>query len=234
MSASQTTGLADKLALAERVLGHEFSDRALLQRALTHPSAAEAGDPTVDNERLEFMGDSLLGFLVAEEAYRRFPTMPEGGLTRVRISLVNGSVLSRVASQLGLADALILGESELRGGKRGLASALENVFEALTAALYLDAGMDAAREWVMRNLGGLMDESLALSQDNPKGMLQEIAQSRGCAPVYRITQQVGPPHDRHFTAVVEIAGEIAGEGTGRSKKDAEALAASAALEHLGK
>src|SRR5664279_1948543 len=141
------------LAVAERATDHRFTNRELLRRALTHPSAVEDRDPDAYYERLEFLGDSVLGFVIAEEIYRRFPAMPEGGMTRIRVSVVSGTTLGRVAGELGLAEAIVFGESERGTGGRGLSSALENVYEALTAALYLDAGLDAARAWVLSTLG---------------------------------------------------------------------------------
>ena len=111
------------LAVAEQATGHKFSDRELLRRALTHPSAVEDRDPDAYYERLEFLGDSILGFIVAEEIYRRFPDMPEGGMTRIRGSVVAGTVLGRVAADLGLADAIVFGESERGTGGRGMSSA---------------------------------------------------------------------------------------------------------------
>lgn len=221
-----------KLAIAEQVVGHRFADRELLRRALTHPSAVEEKDPSLYYERLEFLGDSILGFLIAEDLYGRFPHLPEGGLTRVKVSVVAGSVLSGVAEGLGLADALIVGESERGTGRRGLASALENTYEALIAALYLDAGLDAARRWVMSTLGPLITEEAAHLPENPKSVLQEIVQARGELVAYRIEAAEGPPHDRVFTSVVEVAGTEAGRGSGRSKKEAEAAAAKAALDAL--
>ncbi len=221
------------MAIAERILGRRFADRELLRRALTHPSAVEEKDPSLYYERLEFLGDSILGFLIAEDLYGRFPRMPEGGMTRVKVSVVAGSVLSGVAEELGLADALIVGESERGTGRRGLASALENTYEALIAALYLDAGLEAARVWVMSTLGPLINEGAANVPENPKSVLQEIVQSRGELVTYRIEAAEGPPHDRVFTSVVEVGGAECGRGSGRSKKEAEAAAAKAALETMG-
>jgi len=220
------------LAVAEQATGHKFSDRELLRRALTHPSAVEDRDPDAYYERLEFLGDSILGFIVAEEIYRRFPDMPEGGMTRIRVSVVAGTVLGRVAADLGLADAIVFGESERGTGGRGMSSALENVYEALTAALYLDAGLDAARAWVLRTVGPLITARAAENPENPKSALQELTQAHGDAPAYRVISQNGPPHQRTFTAAVEVGGKVLGEGTGHSKKEAEAAAAEAALAHL--
>ncbi len=222
------------MAVAEAATGHVFSDRALLRQALTHPSAVEHKDPGAYYERLEFLGDSILGFVIAEEIYRRYPELDEGGLTRIKVSVVAGSVLAPVAERLGLADALIVGESEIGTGGRGLASALENVFESLTAALYLDAGPEAARAWVLDNLGPLINADAAQSPENPKSLLQELVQSRGDTVSYRILSHDGPPHDRLFTAAVEVGGREVGQGTGRSKKEAEAAAAADGLKALAK
>jgi len=227
-----TLSIPEKLDLAEEVLQHHFNDRELLQRSLTHPSAGEVNDPSSYYERLEFLGDSVIGFVIAEELFRRYPTMAEGGLTRVKVSVVAGTVMASVAAELGLADAIILGESEMGTGGRGLASALENSFEALTAALYLDAGVETAREWVMRTLGPLICEEAAASPENPKSALQEIVQAHGETPIYRIAGHEGPPHERVFRAVVVVGGTELGEGVGRTKKEAEAAAAAAAIEAL--
>jgi ribonuclease-3 len=141
-------------------------------------------------------------------------------------------VLASVAQSTGLEDTIVLGESELRSGRRGRVSALEDTYEALTAALFLDAGMEAAREWVLSTLGPLISEDVAATPANPKSVLQERIQACGEAPVYRITGHEGPPHDRSFTAVVEVGGKVTGSGSGRSKREAEAAAAAAALEAM--
>jgi ribonuclease-3 len=224
----------ERVSIAEKATGHHFADGELVRRALTHPSAVEDRDPDAYYERLEYLGDSVLGFLVAEEIFRRFPRMPEGGMTRIKVSVVSGTVLARVAAELGLADAIIFGDSERGTGGRGLASALENVYEALTAALYLDGGVDVARGWVLDTLGPLITQEAAESPENPKSALQELTQARGEAPTYRVVGQSGPPHARIFTAVVEVAGKELGEGSGHTKKEAEAHAANAALERLRK
>ncbi len=225
--------VAARMRLAETIVAHTFEDRELLRRAITHPSAVESKDPSLYYERLEYLGDSILGFLVAEEVYRRFPTMTEGGMTRIKISVVSGSVLSEVAAQMGLHEALVLGESEKGTGSRGMASALENTFEALVAALYVDAGIEVARSFVLETLGPRISEDAALTPENPKSVLQELVQSRGETVAYRVLSAEGPPHDRVFTSVVQVEGVVLGTGSGRSKKEAEAAAAQAALESIG-
>ena len=225
---------AKRVELAESILKHKFADQDLVLRALTHPSAVEERDPQAYYERLEFLGDSIVGFLIAEELYRRFPLMDEGGLTRIRVSVVSRTALGKVAADLGLAEALVVGESERGTGGRGLKSALGNAYEALVAALYLDAGMAAARKWVLATLGPLISEDVAASLENPKSELQERLQARGKTPAYRLTSQDGPPHARTFTVEVEVGGKVMGVGSGHTKKEAEAAAAAAAIERLSK
>ncbi len=220
------------MLIAERILGRAFGDRELLRVALTHPSAVESRAVEGVYERLEFLGDAVLGFIICEEAYQRFPHMREGGMTRIKVSLVAGTVLSGVARDLGLADAIIVGESERGTGGRGLASALENAYEALTAALYLDGGIDVAREWVLSTLGPLITEDVAETPENPKSQLQELVQAKGQSAAYTTLSEQGPPHDRAFTVAVDVAGKRLGEGTGRTKREAEAAAAGAALRTL--
>jgi ribonuclease-3 len=223
-----------RLALAERILEHEFQDQELLRRALTHPSAADITEADEFYERLEFLGDSVLGFIISEEAYRRFPKMREGGMTRIKVSIVAGSVLSSVARELGLAEAIIVGDSERGTGGRGLTSALENAYEALTAALYLESGMESARQWVLRTLGPLITQDVAATPENPKSALQEIVQAKGLSPVYTTLAEDGPPHDRTFSVQVEVDSKILGTGTGRTKREAEAAAAAAAIKRLSR
>lgn len=218
---------------AELIVGHRFADRDLLRQALTHPSAAEAPG-AASYERLEFLGDSLIGMFVAREVFEAFPDTDEGGMTRVKNAVVSGSVLTEVAAELGLADVIIMGESERGTGSRGMTSALENVFEALTAALYLDAGEPQARRFVLESLSSRIAAIDAEAADNPKGELQELLQRNGAAPSYHILSHEGPPHDRTFVAQVRDVDKVLGEGIGRSKKEAEAAAARAALERLSK
>jgi ribonuclease-3 len=227
----QELTIHEKLLIAERAVGHTFRDRSLLRQAVTHPSAVN--DSVHESfERLEFLGDSIIGAVVAEEVFRRFPHMHEGGMTRIRISLVAGPILASAAQSVGLEEAIVLGESEIKTGKRGRASALEDTYEAITAALYLDAGIDVAREWVLRTLGPLIREDVATTPANPKSALQEAVQSFGTSAIYKITGHEGPPHDRSFTAVVEVGGKVVGQGYGRTKREAEAEAAAAAIEAM--
>jgi ribonuclease III len=224
----------DPVSLAQEVTGYAFGDTELVRRAFTHPSAVENRDPDAYYERLEFLGDSVIGLLVSEEIYRRFPRMHEGGMTRIKVSIVSGTALAGVAAGLGLGSAIIFGDSERGTGGRGMSRALENVYEALTGAIFLDGGIDVARQWVLATLGPLITEEVAESPENPKSELQEITQANGEAPKYVLLSHDGPPHARVFSVAVEVAGERLGTGSGHSKKEAEAAAAAAALKGLEK
>lgn len=224
----------EKIAAAERVLGYEFKDKPLLGAALTHPSAIDKKKSLHDYERLEFLGDSILGAITAAYLFGRFKDLDEGGLTRIKVSLVSGASLSKVAYDEGIAECIIFGESETGTDRRGLTSALENVYEALVAALYLDGGIDAAYEWVKRSLLTRANRSMALEPESPKSSLQEILQDKGRQPKYHIIGFDGPPHARTFHAQVLDGDELLGEGSGPSKKRAEMAAAACALEKLGK
>lgn len=218
-----------KIDIAEHILGYTFANRRLIQAAITHPSAIEDGHVEHTYERLEFLGDSIVGEITAEEIFRRFPTMDEGGMTRIKVSLVSGASLSAVSDELGISDAIIFGGSETGTGKRGLHSALENVYESVVAALYLDAGFDKTKEWVLRTLGPLIDADNASEPENPKSSLQELLQSDRITPTYETIDVQGPPHARVFTSNALANGIVIGTGCGQSKKQAEANAAMDAL-----
>ena len=224
---------AAQVEKAQEILGYQFNHTALLEAAITHPSASKHAHKLKDYERLEFLGDSVLGCIIAEETFGRFPDLDEGGLTRIKVSVVSGVSLSTVGKEIGLGDVIIFGDSEAGTKGRGLNSALENVFEALVGALYLDSGMEAAREWALRVLGDHIRREIAEEPESPKSSLQEYLQARRRKPLYRITEVSGPPHDRKFTAAVLVDEQVLGTGEGRSKKAAEAAAAQKALEELG-
>ena len=218
---------------AERIVGHHFEDEQLLLSAITHPSANEGRSVRYSYERLEFLGDSVLGAIVASTAFNRFHDLDEGGLTRIKVALVSGSNLSEVADGLGLADVIMFGSSEQGTGKRGLHSALENVYEAIVAALYLDAGIDVAKKFVEDSLIDRMSRDLAREPENPKSALQEKLQEDGITPTYKLVETQGPPHDRTFVAQVFAGDQGLAQGTGRTKKEAESQAAKSTLARLG-
>lgn len=221
-----------RLEAAQTLLGHRFADLVLLDRALTHPSFVNDPDCRCDYERLEFLGDAVLGLIVVDETFARYPDLPEGTMTKVKIAVVAGTTLLEVAADLGLAGLIKVGESERGTGGRGMASALENAFEALVGALYLDGGLDIARQFVLKVLGDRITPESALDLEHPKSRLQELVQSHGGAPEYRIVDVSGAPHDRTFTAEVIVEGRSVGTGSGPSKKLAEMNAAAAAIERL--
>lgn len=216
------------------ILGYTFSQPELLERALTHPSFVGGRADEESYERLEFLGDSILGALMAEHLFRTYPELREGELTRIKSSLVSGTSLSQVADALGLASFIRFGESE-KGVSRGKTSALENVYEALCGAIYLDGGFEAAKNFVDATLVPLVSLDAAYKPDSPKSALQEYSQKHKMGmPRYAIVQEDGPPHARTFTAEVKLGKKVVGTGSGASKKEAEAAAASAALESFEK
>ncbi len=224
---------ASKLAKAEEILGYEFKEKQFILSAITHPSATEGKSVKYSYERLEFLGDSILGAIVASVAFERFHDLDEGGLTRIKVALVSGASLSDVASGLGFADVIVFGSSETGTGKRGLHSALENVYEAVVAALFLDGGLDAALAFVDRTLIPRMSEEMAMEPENPKSALQEKLQEDGITPTYKLVETQGPPHDRTFVAQVFAGSQGLARGTGRTKKEAESQAAKSTLARLG-
>ncbi|MDR3136395.1 MAG: ribonuclease III [Coriobacteriales bacterium] len=223
---------ATVLDKAEALLGHHFTQRALLLRALTHPSAVTVNALSHSYERLEFLGDAILGAIVCQELYERYPDVAEGGLTRLKMTLVSGQTLSRLAHDLGLQELIIFGSSEQGTGNRGLSSALENSLEALVAALALDGGLELARSWVLEHLTPLVESSQADEPENAKSALQELLQTQHVIPTYEVTATDGPPHDRKFTVAVSAQGKILATGRGHSKKDAEMRSAQTALRKL--
>ena len=223
----------EKYNKAQSIIEHEFENEQLLLSAITHPSAAEGKSVRYSYERLEFLGDSILGAIVAAKAFERFHDLDEGGLTRIKVALVSGSSLADVAQALGFADVIVFGSSETGTGKRGLHSALENVYEAIVAALYLDGGIVAAESFVERTLMGRMSLDLAKEPENPKSALQEKLQEDGITPTYKLVETQGPPHDRTFVAQVFAGDQGLAQGTGRTKKEAESQAAKSTLARLG-
>jgi len=213
--------------------GLTFADPCLLELALTHPSyARESGG--ADYERLEFLGDSVLGLVVAERLFRLHGDAAEGDLTRMKVAAVRGRALAAAAAEMELGAALAMGRGADRSGDRERASVLEAAFEALVGAIYLDQGLESARAFAVGHLGDLLGaDALETAGDDPKTLLQQATQAAGRGlPVYRITAQSGPDHDRRFTAEVEVADDVAGTGDGLSKQAAEKDAARDALERL--
>ena len=189
-----------KVEEAQRIIGRDFDDPDILLSAITHPSATEGKPVKFSYERLEFLGDSILGAIVANEAFHEYPDLDEGGLTRIKVALVSGTSLAEVAEKLGFADVIVFGSSERGTGRRGLHSALENVYEAVVAALFLDSGIAGAQAFVRRTLIPKMSVEMAREPENPKSALQEKLQEEGITPTYKLVETQGPPHDRTFVS----------------------------------
>ena len=217
-----------------RRLGLSFSNLSLLTRALTHRSYVNEHSQAVeDNERLEFLGDAVLDFIVGAWAYNRFPEMPEGDLTRMRSALVRNEQLAKFARKLDLARALRLGRGEASSGGQNRDNLLGSAFEALIGALYLDSGLGAVDAFVNPILEEAREPILSEIYD-PKSQLQEWAQSQKLgAPRYHVVGTSGPDHAVIFEMEVAIAGAVKGRGAGTSKSYAEHAAAQDALKNLG-
>ena len=207
-------------------LGVEFRDPELREAALTHRSFAFENGLEITNERLEFLGDSVLGIVVTDLAYRSFPHMPEGSLAKLRAAVVNMTSLADVARDLGVGSVVLLGKGEEQSGGRDKASILADALEAIFGAVYLDRGLDVARELIERLFRPRMEAYARGEGDRDfKTLLQELAsQEIRAMPEYRLEEQ-GPDHEKEFTATVHLAGEALGRGSGRSKKEAEQQAA---------
>lgn len=227
------------LAELESQIGHQFRAPSFLIQALTHSSRVPeraADDPSADNEKLEFLGDAVLELIVSEELIRIFPNWGEGQLSKSRARLVNASSLCAAAQKLGLGRYLRLGKGEEKTGGRTKPALLADAYEAVVAAIYLDGGLDLARAFVLRSL---VEEVVALEAEflgrsDYKSALQEWLQGQGKTPGdYRVVEETGPDHEKTFHVQLTIAGEVAAVGVGKSKKEAEQLAALAALNRLG-
>jgi ribonuclease III len=224
---------ADTLdALAAR-LGHRFADPELLDRAVAHRSWCAETPGTPSNERLEFLGDAVLGIVVTDMAFREFPEKPEGELAKLRAAIVNMDALADVARDLGVGRSVRLGKGEEMSGGRNKSSILADALEAFLGAIYLDRGLDAARDLIVRVFRPRMIAYVrGEGERDYKTILQELASSEMHAlPDYRISDR-GPDHEKEFTATVHLAGEQWGSGIGRSKKEAEQQAAHEAYLRL--
>jgi ribonuclease-3 len=217
----------------EEALGWTFQDVRLLEQALTHRSYCAEHAGTDSNERLEFFGDAVLGLVVTDYVYREYGTFPEGDLAKLRASVVNSEALADVAATVGVGDALRLGKGEDAAGGRDKPSILGDALEAVIAAVYLDGGWEPARALVLALLESrIVDSASGPDGQDPKGRLQElVAQRHGRVPRYRVHRE-GPDHAPHFFATVTVDGQTLGEGQGRSKRQAEQMAAQIAWRHL--
>ena len=216
----------------------QFQDEELLRLALTHPSYAnEHSGANGTNERLEFLGDAVLGLVIAERLYERFPGVEEGRLTLWRAHLVQGSTLARAAARLDLGSSLLLGRGEEATGGRERDGNLAHVYEALVGAIKLDRGPDGGLEGARRFIERTLEPELAALQTdpaelNPKGTLQQLAEGAFGWPQYVTTEERGPEHEREFSVEVRVGDEVLGRGAGASKQQAEKAAAREAVTRL--
>lgn len=216
----------------EAALGHEFVDMSLLRHALTHRSleSEQPGQPS--NERMEFLGDAVLQLVVTDFLFAEFPQLPEGQMAKVRAACVNRSELARIARRLDLGARIRLGRGEEATGGREKSSILADALEALLAAVYLDAGMEAASAVILTHWEALIrDKAASPGRLDFKTRLQEILASQSRVPEYEVEGE-GPDHDRVFSATVSVDGRVIGRGSGRSKKEAQQAAADKALATL--
>ncbi|MCL2526474.1 MAG: ribonuclease III [Coriobacteriia bacterium] len=215
----------------QKLMGYEFRDPELIRLALTHPSATEHA-PLLSYQRLEFLGDAVVGLCVADYAYRSYPEVDEGILTKMRVTVVQGSFLSEKQLEAGFDKLIIFGASEQSASSRGMHRALEDSFESLAGALYLDGGFQIAYDWVMSQLKSYVTPDAVKTAANPKSELQEYVQHKGGVVTYHILDSSGPAHAPQFLAEVLINGVPSGQAAGESKKAAEAAAAASALAKL--
>jgi ribonuclease-3 len=222
----------------QATLGVQFRNLALLQQSLVHRSYLNENPdlPLESNERLEFLGDAVLGYVVAEEIFHRFPELSEGEMTKLRSALVRGAALGKIAVSLNLGQYLYLGRGEEESGGRTRPRNMSCAFEAVVGAILVDQGLEETRSFILRTIGDELEEAIEdkLTADY-KSRLQQIIQSgRKITPVYQTIEEEGPDHAKTFTIEVTAGDSVLGRGTGRSKRAAEMEAARAALEKLSR
>ena len=218
----------------EEAIGYRFKNITLLQNALTHSSYANERwhDSLRSNERLEFLGDSILGMVVAEHLYRNFPDRPEGELTRMRADMVCETSLAKIATQVNLGSHLLLGHGEEQGGGRNRASILADAMESVIAASFLDGGMAAAEEIINRFVLSNVPSGRLQNQDYKTALQELVQQKKNQQLTYTLVDEQGPDHNKQFFVEVSLNGNVVGQGVGSSKKRAEQDAARAAMEQL--
>ena len=227
--------MADLSAL-QKTLGVSFNDLSLLEQALVHSSYINEnpGLAPASNERLEFLGDAVLGLIVAERLYQDFPDADEGEMTRLRAALIRRDTLARIARAIGLGDYLYMGKGEEASGGRRKPANLARVLEAVIAAIFLDQGSAITRDFILRLLNPELQKAVSQGAGvDHKSRLQELIQAREQQiPVYRVVEEIGPAHDKWFTVEVMVGDTVLGKGSGKGKKAAEIEAARSALKQL--
>lgn len=239
-AAAEVRRLSDTLGPLERTIGYSFRDLGLLEHALTHRSRAheDASGGVIDNESLEFLGDAVLGFVAADLLFTRFPTHSEGYKSKVKAGVVSAASLARLAEEIDLGRFILLGRGEEKTGGRHKHAILADSFEAVIAAVYLDGGIEAARHFIVSRLDPLIalageQVADAIFTDDWKSALQEWLQAAGRGlPHYRVAAAEGPDHRKRFVVELLVGDRIVSSGEGRSKKEAEQVAAREALSKL--
>ena len=229
--------LRDEFETLQQAIGYRFRDRGLVEHAMTHTSRAneDVSGGVRDNESLEFLGDAVLGFVIADVLFNEFPESDEGQKSKLKAMLVSTTTLARQAERLSLGDHLLLGRGEEKSGGRQKQALLADGYEALIAAIYLDGGVEHARAFIVREFAPLIAASRrdGLAAQDYKSALQELLQGRNRAlPDYRVIGTLGPDHQKLFEVQVVVDGEPLAQATGSSKKEAEQEAARAALQKL--
>ncbi|HYM23560.1 MAG TPA: ribonuclease III [Vicinamibacterales bacterium] len=238
MRSGEVVRLRDEFESLQRASGYRFRDRGLLEHAMTHTSRAneDVSGGVLDNESLEFLGDAILGFVVADLLFREFPAYDEGQKSKLKASLVSTATLARHGERLGIGDHLLLGRGEEKTGGRRKQALLADGYEALIAAIYLDGGIEQARAFVTREFAEEIGDAKRFGAAGPqdyKSALQELVQARNLPlPEYRLLATIGPDHSKQFRIEVAVGGETLADPIGPSKKEAEQEAARAALDKL--
>lgn len=226
--------LLKEIEKLEKKISYKFKCKQNLVLALTHSSFANENksEKIGNNERLEFLGDSVLNLIISERIFSDYPELAEGEMTKKRANIVCESSLMKCSNDLGLGEFILLGKGEELTGGRNRASILSDVFEALIGAIYIDGGIKSARGFINRVMNRLIKDSVnGMNFMDYKTQLQEIVQkNNSCAVSYEIVEEKGPDHDKHFVTQVKISGRVAGRGEGKSKKESEQNAAKEALE----
>ena len=215
----------------EEKLGYSFKDKSLLELALTHSSYANENKLKKNNERFEFLGDSVLGFVTAEYLFTEYKNRPEGEMTKLRAAVVCEKSLFKFAEQIDLGKYILLGRGEDSTGGRNRPSVVSDAFEAVVAAIYLDGGMEAVKPYILRFIKDAVKREASF-KDNKSLLQEEIQKVKGNILTYEEVGEEGPDHDKTFIFKVSLNGELIGEGKGKSKKEAEQNAAGSALEKI--
>lgn len=229
-------GRSDVVEKLEPIIKYRFNDKTLLLHAVTHSSYANENKNFKSNERLEFLGDTVLDIVISEYLFRKYPDLPEGELSKMRAAIVCEQTICNCALALNLGECLLLGKGEEQNGGRHKVSLISDMFEAIVGAIYIDGGLNSAQDFLLRTLKNYLDnnDNICLFFDY-KTSLQEILQKQGTVKIeYETDNEYGPEHDKTFEASIRVDGHIIGKGKGKTKKEAEQDAARNAINKIEK